>query len=523
MPVRNIQSITDPVNFEERNKFNGGQLYSSDISKIGGAFQAYNRNMDFDGVDGLVTRNGLDGEISLAGSAMTLAHYWSASNPQILALGLGVAQTWDGSGISLSSGFSPATSEIAALRAGNKVYAVDGVSKMHYYDGSIWKANEAPDTNPAPTGCSLICDASSKIALTGKEDEPGRIFYSDIHLNDLPVFDQTNWSIDNGNDGLPNTAIASWFGNNHVVWKRNKTTVIYATPAATLASQYEVKDISNDIGCVAGKTAKQVKSRKMFFLADDGLRYVTPTDSDLGFDISEPLTDGIRDWWVRVNKSAIEKSHAIYRGSKYILWVPLDGSATCTHAFVWDTRLNSGEGGWLGVWDGWNSYDMVLANMDGRTKLYVSTNGGRLGKWLDYVEEDDVSDATMKDDGVDITSRTDSGGFVLEEPYNDKRWMGAEVLYLLDNATSNGVIYSAVDGMAYEAIGELVQSGGLTLPLSLPFDLPSFGNKRRPISLISENEGHCISLGLETAGGRLGVASVWVSGMVKGLRKDNSD
>lgn len=526
MPINNNQSISDPLSFEERQDFSGGQRYSNDDGKIGGNNQKYNQNMDFDGIDGLVTRVGsLElAELSLAGGIPTLAHLWDAAHPKLLCFHDGGVDEWNGVSLAGLSGYTT-LGDVAAVRAGDKVYAVDGEQEMYYYDGSSWAANEAPDVNPAPSGCSLIASvqAGARIALTGKGDEPGRIFYSDIHLNSLPEFDQTTWSLDNGNDGLPNTAQAGWYEYYHVVWKRNKTTVIDCVPTADNASAFLINNVSKTIGCVAPRSVAQVKSRQMFFLAEDGVRILYPTESVVGFDISEPITDMIRDWWIRVNVNYLHTAHAVYRGSKYILWVPIDGATQPTHAFVWDTRLNEGSGGWLGVWKGWGAVDMIAADMDGVTKLYYLSSTGELCEWLDYLDEDSVGSAQMLDYGNNIESVSESGGFTLQERFNDKRFSGGELIYRLDNTEDSATIGASVQSGGYSDIATIEPAVGFSLPFDLPFDLPGSDNSTRPFSMISLDEGRYETIKVTAPSGRLRLCSLWAAGFVKQLRKDNSN
>jgi hypothetical protein len=263
--------------------------------------------------------------------------------------------------------------------------------------------------------------------------------------------------------------------------------------------------------------------RLMYFVASDGVRRIKPSDIEVSpYEIeTSPITSTISDVWARVNLEHISKAYAIYRKTKYILAVPLDGATEPNAIIVWDERLKGGEGGWLGVWEGWNAVSFVEADIGDGSKLYISTSSGTLGESYDYIDPKNASDVNYQDFGEEIISGVDSRGIDFDEPANQKRWLDGEVVYRLRNISLAAELSATLNGDAYDyPLKAMEQKKGLTLPLSLPFDLPRAGNQWNVFTLSGVDEGPYIGLRIRTQGGKLELNSLWVSGLLKGPRKD---
>lgn len=524
MPTFYNNSIDSPITLSIQRDFSGGQFSAYDTSKIKENGVSYAENCILNRVGEIETRPGYT---SLGASSLgvieCIGAYNTDSTEEAIIFSGGSTFKYNGSTISGISGYSynDGGNDIMVAQSGNKLYAVDGLNKLYYYDGTSWTANEVTDTNPAPSLMSIIISHKGKLILYGKDYGRETILISDIHLDGLPEFDRNLWSFDVANDGTKITAMCSWFDSYFAVFKRNKTYVVkdvYYTDEPASAASWEVSIADNNVGCVAKKTAVHING-EIIFLSDDGVRkllidndlnkfFVTPT-------ISEPISDVIN----RINKAYIHMSHAIQRGNRYILYLPLDSSTVCNYAIVWNQVMNEGRGGWEGLYSGENISALSTVEISGENYMFAGDSDGVFYVSSDYKSSDEVG-------SIDYDTRTviTTRAFDFGEQFNYKRIRHVES-QLKHSFSDDGTVdlYGSIDGGDFFYIRSFsISTGGVSFPITFPIMFSESKYFTKKASLEGKNRFKNIAFKIVTEKGRLTLRDISSAAFIKTIWKEFS-
>lgn len=151
------------------------------------------------------------------------------------------------------------------------------------------------------------------------------------------------------------------------------------TSTPTASSDFTIRQLSRDIGCVSARTVVQI-GNDTFFLSRDGVRTLQRTLADGMTAIQPPISEPINDVIERINWNYAHTATAVYRDRKYILALPLDGATAPSHIVVFDTAA----GGWS-MWTGVLPIDLINVSF-GESKLLV-VSSSTISEYRDYIKE----------------------------------------------------------------------------------------------------------------------------------------
>lgn len=227
-----------------------------------------------------------------------------------------------------------------------------------------------------------------------------------------------------GGDGDPITALFPWHGFRLLVFKERSVWVIDANPSMEVAD-WEVKLISNRVGCVAHKSVQQVGS-DVFFLSREGVQSLSTIESGAQTGISLPISAPVHDEIESINKDFHSRCSATYYRNRYFLSYPTTTS-TVDSTLVFNTLVKA----WSGKWDGWKPRAYTTTAFGGKIRMMFGDEDGKLFTWLDYIDDDEANESYYLDQGVLYASQVATRSYNFGEKYGDK--FGYQVEFDLDN------------------------------------------------------------------------------------------
>ena len=213
-----------------------------------------------------------------------------------------------------------------------------------------------------------------------------------------------------------------------------------------------------DIGCVSGDTAVQVAD-DIYFLAPDGVRGLFRTALDkLQTGQSFPLSFPLKDEFETINWNHIDLSCAVYFENKYILSLPVSGSAYNNSIWVYYPAYKA----WV-TYTGWNIARFAKIRVAGKELLYgIDSVTGSVYQLF----------SGLNDDGVAIVYDEHSKAEDFGQPLIYK--YGCEFKVKVQGGSGTLIIYAAPDGRNWIQLGTL--DTGLTT-VTFPVSFPVvFGN-----------------------------------------------
>lgn len=223
------------------------------------------------------------------------------------------------------------------------------------------------------------------------------------------------------------------------------------TPAAT-----DKPEKILDIGCVANNTAVQVGDDVMF-LARDGVRGVFRTQQDkLQLGASYPISYVLKDEFDAISWAYIDKACAVYYQDKYLLSLPVSGGTYNNQVWVYSPATQ----GWT-VITGWNVAAWGKMQVNGQERLYfIDSNDGSVYRAF-YGYDDNGTAINYQEEG----RKEDMG-----KPVSKK--VGGELRIKAPSVGNYDLsVYASFDDAEYQLVGTMNLSGGVSLPLDLPFTL----------------------------------------------------
>ena len=255
------------------------------------------------------------------------------------------------------------------------------------------------------------------------------------------------------------------------------------TSTPTASSDFTIRQLSRDIGCVSARTVVQI-GNDTFFLSRDGVRTLQRTLADGMTAIQPPISEPINDVIERINWDYAHTATAVYRDRKYILALPLDGAPAPSHVVVFDTAA----GGWS-MWTGVLPIDLINVSF-GESKLLV-VSSSTISEYRDYIKETNLvaTDHQEKDSTGAYTSPTlklISRALTFGEPLNPKTPDYIELEF--DRGSNLRLDVSVIlDNSDETLVAANLNTGGgssVLLPVVLPFVLPKGAITRKRISLL---------------------------------------
>ena len=496
MPALNIEQLDDAIVYDGIGSFVGGQVSGTRANLLGENESVELVNADVTRTGELRTRRGTTrlvnaASIPVGGGPSTnsfiqgLAFYDSASAQYPVATGNeGSVWKFDGSNWAALGSFTHAgggTDRILmVMGAGGKLFLIypGSLTAIQVWNGTAWSAlgtttNAHPPSNPR----WMVWHTGRLFVISDVETLSASQFL------DGTVWDRALWSLTVSGDGVPATGICPWTDFRLIVMKRNSLWYIDCNPqlqiqdpSNTIAG-FEKKPIHLAIGCLAPATACQVGG-DVYMLTTSGVRSVQRTlAAETQTDIGDPLSYPIQDIIDRINPAAINTANATFWNNRYFLALPLDSATQPNYVAIYNVLTSS----WHGLWSGWTPTCWSYRAVNGVPRLIFGQTDGSVVEWLDYVSVDSEVAATYQDiNAVGITEiplTVLTKSFDHKEPVCKKQGFNCQFEFFRSLAdVTVQVIRDGADPESFQTFSTASQT--VTLPVELPFLLPSAGVKR---------------------------------------------
>lgn len=423
-----------------------------------------------------------------------------------------------------STGMSSITSMVQGV---NKLY-VCGDSDIDSWDGTTVVGISGDGATQAPRNASILVWHTNRLIAAGNIIKsystdpvavPDAIYFSNL-------LDPATWGTSKdamqvrvgAGDGIPITSLVPWNGFNLAVFKRHSVWVIVADP--TLApSAMQIQRVHPTVGCVARKTAVQVGSDIMF-LADDGVRSLSQViGSDQQHELGVPMSFQVQDIINRINWNTVSLACAVFWRNRYILSLPIDGSATNNYLLVFNTIT----GAWTGIWTGLSVSCFAVRESGGISRLMFGlATDKKVVEYLDYVNPEDWTDSTFQDYwGNYVQPRIRTRAFLLGAAISAKIGFGGEIEW--NNSKGSLVVTPILDENTREPFTIDIPSGGFTVPFTPPFLVSGIGLGRKQFDLIQYGEFRELQFDIIGSGaGRKEIRQIALSGAIRPTLVGNS-
>ena len=444
--------LDDPIVTDGQLSFSGGQVSNKPPQDLAPNEACELLNCDITRLGSVVTRRGT---VQIGGAAGTfsikgLAFYDTPTQQRLIASANDNMYYWTGAAWAvldptIPTGVGAFTGGTVRFAQGiNRLYMADGLNNLWSWDGTTAADLGSAAPNQPPVGAKYIAWHTNRLCAAGMNAERDAIYFS--QFLDGAVWDKAAWQIRVGageDDRI--VGIVPWSNFNLVVLKRRSVWIVNCNPTLAV-SDFEIRRISNQVGCVSGATAVQV-GNDVFFLSDSGVRSVnrllaTEDQHEVGEALSGPVQDVIdRIKWDAGGWAAT------YWNNRYILSLTLDTTGN-RYCLVYNTLVNA----WSGLWDGWDaghfSYYVPTA---GAVPRLVFAKGGtnNVFEWYDYLRRDQETADVFKDNGTRIITQITTRGQDFGAPMVQKTGLSQQFTFYDSNATA--VSITATTGPTFNA------------------------------------------------------------------------
>lgn len=243
---------------------------------------------------------------------------------------------------------------------------------------------------------------------------------------------------------------------------KNDSIFVLNMDGATPLTDWDLKPLATNIGCVAGRTVADIGNDHIF-LSADGVRLLSRTSFDklkVGV-ISEPIQDIID----AINTDAVDKSVGWFENGLYILGVPTGTSTYPDRFVIWDSiaakRNGDPNSGWTTIPKAtWNMYCLSSFNFGDNLKIVVGGDG--VANSYCYKV---LNGAT--DNGTAITQLIVSREQDFGEPFIDKIF---DPFQCVAEGGSDGIytIEINIDDTGWVTVGQVSLAGALQTPFTTP-------------------------------------------------------
>jgi len=515
MPTIYNDNLDDPLVFDGSVNFSGGEDSQADPSQLKKEQCAKLINCALNRIGDITTRKGTEklGAAAVAANRIQgLGELDTSSVELILAACNGAMFKNDAGTWSSAAGYTPtsATVTVEIVQGVDKLYIADGTKNLFSWDGTTFTDLLTGGTNPP----ILKFIAWHTNRLFGSPSNSDYLYISNVL--DATTWDTTNQAIRiGGGEGDNISCIASWSDFNFLVFKHNSIYVVNANPSQ-LVADWEVRKITDRVGCVAHRSGKMV-GNDFYFLARDGIRTVLRTINDIQTEVSLPISWPMQPFIDRINWSAANTACAEYADNKYLLAVPIDGATQPNAVIVIDTRLKVPIGYWSGT--GWTPTVFLFSKLANTQNLYFGNTSGKVLRWM--FDEDDDLEASYEDDGEDIATTARTSSYSFQEAIFPKIGWNVEFEFNKSLATANA--YAILDQDDTEQVVELnFNTFGTTnqLPVNLPFNLAVLTIARRAFDIAHLGEFREVQFEVRSSAGKLAMKQVLASAFVETMKDE---
>jgi hypothetical protein len=368
-------------------------------------------------------------------------------------------------------------------------------------DGS--GATATATVSPPPQNLRLLINTGNRLFAVGSGTGRNTLYASDIL--DASIWDASNSIIVNADDGDEITAIVQYYQNRIIVFKKRRIFQVTIPPDATSGADWTVELISNNVGCVAEQTAVQVSS-DIFFLADDGVRSLVRSAADDFTSVGLPISEVVKDVIQSINTAEIGIASALFYDNRYFLAIPTEANDYNDTLLVYNTVLGAFEGTWSP-----QVMQFTLSNFDGEgvRALGKATNGVIL-RYNGHKNPSQVTSADYQDAGVDYQSYVRTKDFDFGDPFAEKHGSHFEVVFDDSFSTDTTIsIQRDIDVGDIDVQPNLnPSSAALTLPFTLPAQLPSSVKKRIASDLRAYQKWRLLNIKITSAANKLAIRQI---------------
>jgi hypothetical protein len=481
MPVPYIDSLDDPLVYDQQAGFIGGQVSFPRASSLTPeqAWALRDTDLELNGV--ARTRFGFQafGNLALDGPAARVQGIHFFDTPTFEALLVVAAGSLfkcgtDGAWTLVDADTFPDDAQPAYFAQINEVVYISTGGKPKFWTAADLQT-PAAGTEITDGPAKLVYLVAHQYRMFAFDPDTSDSVYASLVLPDASGYATpftmgtvaiAPFRVGEG-AGDPLSAIVSWKGPNIVVFKADSTWLVDTTTTgeldgATLTSQFVIRRLSGRVGCVAHRSAAPA-GNDLLFLARDGVRSLARTEADGDGAVSMPLSDPVLDVMDRRNLPVIHKAAGISWAGKYILAFPADTSLVNSAVAVLTLRSVAWQF-WTGLQpvqfctSAFNSQNQRLCMLDGRSQVaqyrdFVQLRYRQTSDYEDKIalDADDAFVATRPPWGI----RTRS--FDFGETINPKQGRTVEFVFdrseaiirayaILDDDTNNRINLWALDG-----------------------------------------------------------------------------
>jgi len=357
--------------------------------------------------------------------------------------------------------------------------------------------------SPPPLNLRLLINTGNRLFGVGSAGNRNTLYASDIL--DAAIWDSANSAVINADDGDEITAIVPYYENRIIVFKKRRIFQVTIPPNMTSAADWTIQLISNNTGCVAEGSAVQVNS-DIFFLSDDGIRSLVRSAADDFTSVGLPLSEVVKDVIQQINQAEIGVSTAHFYDNRYFLAVPTESNDFNDTIIVYNTVLGAFEGTWTP-----NVMQFALTNFqDEGLRLMLKSTTGQIQKYSGYKSPAQVTTADYQDAGVDYESYVRTKDFNFGDPFASKYGSHFEVVF--DDSFSTDATISIqrdIDVGDIDVQPNLnISSAALTLPFTLPAQLPSSVKKRIASDLRTYEKWRLLNIKITSAANKMAIRQI---------------
>jgi hypothetical protein len=357
--------------------------------------------------------------------------------------------------------------------------------------------------SPPPLNLRLLINTGNRLFGVGSAGNRNTLYASDIL--DASIWDSANSAVINADDGDEITAIVPYYENRIIVFKKRRIFQVTIPPNMTSAADWTIQLISNNTGCVAEGSAVQVNS-DIFFLSDDGIRSLVRSAADDFTSVGLPLSEVVKDVIQQINQAEIGVSTAHFYDNRYFLAVPTESNDFNDTIIVYNTVLGAFEGTWTP-----NVMQFALTNFqDEGLRLMMKSTTGQIQKYSGYKTPAQVTSADYQDAGVDYESYVRTKDFNFGDPFASKYGSHFEVVF--DDSFSTDATISIqrdIDVGDIDVQPNLnISSAALTLPFTLPAQLPSSVKKRIASDLRTYEKWRLLNIKITSAANKMAIRQI---------------
>ena len=412
-----------------------------------------------------------------------------------------------GSGAAATAVVSPAIVTGVVVTDGGSGYT--STPTVSFSGGSGSGATATAFVHVPPANLKLIKTFTNRLFAVGTGANRNTLYASDIL--DPAVWKSTNSIEVGGDDGEDITAIQPYYGFQILVFKPTKIYLVTADPTQSSASGWSIEQLSDRIGCVAGRTVSFV-NKDVYFLSNDGIRTVARSLADNFSTVGIPVSEGVKDVIARINRNYVSACNAVFHDNRYMLALPLDAATSCSHILVYNAIFNSFEG----LWDIPASRMVETGFSSGFTingvKLALGSPTGQVGHYLGYKSEENLDgDTDYRDHGTAFTSRISTKAYDFDDRFSQKALSHYELEWYFSSST-NATVSMRRDTDSNDVVLasnlDTSSPAGLTLPLTTPATLSSKTVKRKADSLRGYGKCRNLKIKVESPDRKLSLRTV---------------